>query len=150
MGYLHISRACGFSLILYIATFVVFAILSVIFGVSTASAPDDISMLQRVIYWIVLVPLIVVVAKWYFRKFQPSFKRGVVLGMFTLVAFVILDAIILLASMPGGEGWSMLKTMYSEWKFYIAFVITLATTAYAGFEFDRTYTFGDGALHKKS
>ncbi len=145
-----IGRACGFSILLYSALFVLFALLSVFFKVDPSAMPNDIPLVQCIIYWIVLIPLVLVFSKWYFRKFQPSFKRGLILGIFTLVIFYILDATMLVLSVPNGGGWDLLKTMYTDWKFYIGIVLVLATTSYAGFEFDRTYTFDEKGLTKKS
>ncbi len=146
---LHFKRALSFSLLFYLASFILFALMSVVFGTSLDTAPNDIPVLQCVAYLLTLIPAILVCAKWYFRKFQPSTRRGLLLGIFALIISCVLDLILVLVSMPGGEGMKMLGTLYTDWKFYATVVILVGTATYAGFEFDRTYTFDEAGLHKK-
>lgn len=148
MKNVHLKRAIGFSLLFYIVSFILFALMSVIFGTSLETAPNDIPVIQCVVYLLTLIPAVLVCAKWYFRKFQPSTRRGVFLGIVALVISCVLDVILVTVSMPDG-GIEMLGTLYTDWKFFATVIILIGTAAYAGFEFDRTYTFEDGVMRKK-
>lgn len=149
MKLIRFRRALGFALLLYLATFVIVTILALVFRINlSASSPDTMPLVLCILNWIVTIPVVLMFAKWYFRKFQPSLKRGAVLGIFTLVIFYILDTTMLLVSTP--NAWEIVKNMYTDWKFYISIVVVLGTTMYAGFEFDKTYTFDeDSGLNKK-
>ncbi len=146
---LHFKRALGFSLLFYLASFVLFALMSVAFGTSLDTAPNNVPVFQYVTYLLVLIPAILVCAKWYFRKFQPSTRRGLLLGIVALVISFALDQILVVVSMPREEGVKMLSSIYTDWKFYTTMVILIGTATYTGFEFDRTYTFDEAGLHKK-
>lgn len=146
---LNLKRAIGFSVLFYIVSFILFALMSVVFGTSLDTKPNEIPVLQCVVYLLSLIPAILVCAKWYFRKFQPSTRRGVFLGIFALIISCALDLVLVTTSMPDG-GIDMLGNLYADWKFFATIVILVGTSAYAGFEFDRTYTFEEGALRKKN
>ena len=147
---LHFKRALGFSLLFYIVSFILFALLFVVFGTSLDTKPNEIPVFQCIVYLLALIPVILVCAKWYFRKFQPSTRRGLFLGIFTLVVSCVLDVILVASSTPEEGVVKMLGTLYADWKFYVTVIIVIGTATYAGFEFDRTYTFDEAGLHKKS
>lgn len=149
MKSVNVLRAFAFAVILYIATFILFAAVLFACGVTIGTAPDQIPVFVHVIYLALTIPLILMLAKWYFRKFQPSFSRGVFLGVYTLVVFYVFDIGMLFLGLSLDEVVSLLYEMIRDWKFYALTVVVLGTTAYAGFEYDRTYTFGDAGLKKK-
>ncbi|HRH23684.1 MAG TPA: hypothetical protein PK295_03565 [Candidatus Magasanikbacteria bacterium] len=147
---LNLKRAIGFSVLFYIVSFILFALMSVVFGTSIDTKPNEIPLLQCIVYLLSLIPAILVCAKWYFRKFQPSTQRGVLLGIVALIVSCVFDLVLVTTSMPDGGGIEMLGSLYTDWKFFATIVILVGTSAYAGFEFDRTYTFEEGALRKKN
>ena len=149
MEHVRFPRALGFALMLYLSTFVVVVLLSLAFRIDMSNTSAEMPTAMCLVYLALLIPLILMCAKWYFRKFQPSFKRGLLLGVFTLVVFYILDTTMLFLGYPREEVVTLIKNMFTDWKFYAALIVVLGTTAYAGFEFDRTYTFGDTGLEKK-
>ncbi len=148
MEHVRFPRALGFALILYLATFVLVLLLSLVFRIDMSTSAE-MPIMMCLAYLVLLIPLILICAKWYFRKFQPSFKRGLLLGACTLAVFYILDTTMLFLGYPKEEALALVKSMFTDWKFYAALIVVLGTTAYAGFEFDRTYTFGDTGLKKK-
>lgn len=150
MKNLRVKRAFSFSLLLYIGTSVIFAVLSVLFAVDMDANPQDISLVQCVIYWILLIPLILLLSKWYFRKFQPSLKRGLLLGIVATVVSFLLDFIMIGITLSAGASIDMFIALYSNWKLYMTTILLIGVTTYAGFEFDRTYTFDETGLTKKS
>ncbi len=149
MRALNFKRALSFSLLLYVCTSVIFVLLSLIFGIEMDAKPSEISTMQCITYWIISVPIILVLSKWYFKRFQPSMKRGLCLGILAIIISFLLDSLMIALTMSAGASIEMFVSMYSDWKFYVMVILVIATTAYAGFEFDRTYTFEDGAMRKK-
>lgn len=148
---INLNRALGFSLILYIGTLLIFGVLSAIFRFFADSSVIHTPVLQYVVYWIVFIFLILILSKWYFRKLQPSAKRGVILGICAVIVSIILDVVSIFFTTTQGTSFAWaLREIYTSWTFYVTIVLLIATTAYAGFEFDRTYTFDETGLSKKS
>ncbi len=82
-----------------------------------------------VITWISVAIVTLLIAKWYFKQDEPTLLKGVKLG--------ILPAVLLLAFTYWFSGlWGGLP----YWKAQISPLIVFLATAYAGFEFDQTYT----------
>lgn len=148
MKNINLKRALGFSVLLYLSTFIIFGILSLVFGVAKDFEIAKISIVQYVVYWLLFIPTALMLAKWYFKKFEPSFWRGVMLGVCTVIVSFVLDLISISISIATGESLRSFAAMYTDWTFYATIVIVIATTAYAGFEFDRTYTFDESGLKK--
>ncbi len=92
--------------------------------------------------WIVSVPIVLVLAKWYFKMEAPTTKKGFMLGVIALVIGAILDVVVLSILAPRLETTfsELYKVFYTDWKFYLAAFEILALTTFAGFEFDATYT----------
>jgi len=82
------------------------------------------------IEWIMTGFVTLLVAKWYFKQDEPTLVKGIKLG--------ILPAI-LLAALPMwySDLWGV---GLPYWKVYVTPIIVFVLTAYAGFEFDQTYT----------
>ena len=137
---MNIKRALGFSFLAWIFIFVIWSLLIFI------PVIKDLMMLQYVIYWILLIPLVLLLAKWYFREDPPTLKTGLLLGVFALVVMFLLDLIITipLFIMPqhNGEFMTALSAFYSQWEMWVGFAWFLALLAYAGWEFDQTFTKG--------
>ena len=92
-------------------------------------------MTQYVIYWILLVPVTLLSAKWYFKEDSPTLKKGLLLGLIGLAVGIVLDLIITVPLFIKSY-----SEFYSQWELYVGFAIFLLVCMYAGFEFDATYT----------
>ncbi len=143
---LHIRRGLVF-IVLYLCSFYV---AGMIWLAVVTSRQEPMSNVLYIIFQICCIPIILLLAKWYFKKIQPSFRRGVMLGLatvFLLNIFLVVMALISIRTGVSGGTLQALSTvlgdLYTEWRVYLPMIVVLATTAYAGFEFDRTYTFDE-------
>ena len=99
-------------------------------------------MMKNVIYWVIEIPLVLAWAKWYFRSDPPSLKKGIRLGVIALLVGTLLDMIITIPLFLMGEAnfGAAAADFYGDWALYVGFAILLLTSAYAGFEYDHTFT----------
>ncbi len=125
----HLGRAIGFGAILWL---VIFAIISIVMFIP---ALQDKDLYQFIILWVLMVPVIMFLAKWYFRVVTPTAKNGFVLGVLAVVVGTILDLIITVPLFVKSYA-----IFYSNIFMYIGMVWGIALTTYAGYEFDTTYT----------
>jgi len=135
---LNIKRAIIFALALYLVGAVLFTLLYWIFGVSLDTLPKDIPTMLYVVTWIIMIPLVLVCSKWYFKRLPPTFVRGIVLGVVAVVLMNIFDIFLVVVS---GMGVDMLLELYTDWRWFFTNIFVIALVAYAGFEFDQTFTF---------
>ena len=90
---------------------------------------------QYLILWVLLVPTVLFLAKWYFHMDEPTTKKGFLLGIMALVIGLILDSIITVPFFV--KSYSV---YFSNSYLYIGLLEVLLLTTYAGYEFDSTYT----------
>ena len=86
-------------------------------------------------WWILEIPAILLLAKWYFKMDSPTIKKGFLLGVIGLVAGTMLDAVITVPFFVKSYA-----VFYTNWLMYIGFVWGIILTTYAGYEFDATYS----------
>lgn len=126
----HFRRAFGFGVTFWIFIFVIpFIIIMVVPGLQGHK------FYQFLILWVLMVPFIMLLSKWYFRVVTPSTKNGLMLGVFTLVIRTVLDAIIVVPLFV--KSYTL---FYGNLYMYIGMLWGLLLMIYAGYEFDRTYT----------
>ena len=91
----------------------------------------DSSMRVNIAWWVIQIPLVLLMAKWYFKQKQPSLKEGFYLGLIALVIGAILDAVItvplFIKSYSG---------FFGNWEMYVGYAELLLLTTLAGWEFD--------------
>lgn len=136
---MNIKRALGFSVLLYLSTFVVFGVFSLIPGLTLVEG-NQMTFNAYIANWIIMIPVILIFAKWYFRKAEVSLKNGVYLGLFALAVAFAFDGLSYVLTLYLGESTEMFEVMYSNWKFYVSVAEVVLVTAYAGSEFDATFT----------
>lgn len=130
---MNIKRAIGFSFMLYIIMLLVFMPLSIMLG------PDR-QGLAYLIYAMLLVPATLLLAKWFFKAMNPTWQRGLVLGIITIVVSLLLDGLMVAGMYFAGESLADFTIMYTSWEFYAALVWLVLITTFAGWEFDGTYS----------
>lgn len=118
---------------LYIIMLIIFMPLSMMLG------PDR-QGLAYLIYGILLVPATLLLAKWFFKTMNPTWQRGLALGIITIVFSLALDGLMVAGMYFGGEPLDDFAIMYTSWEFYATLVWLIAITTFAGWEFDGTYT----------
>lgn len=129
---MKIFRAILTAIVMYVLSVAVLMISSLILGGSIS----DLSLVSYMVYWVVIIPIVLVAAKWYFKAIAPSFARGFFLGIVFILVGFLLDVTWLYA-VDQLEG---LKVLYSDWRLYLTLFEVLALASYAGFEFDGTFS----------
>lgn len=128
------KRAVGFGVMLWILIFVLISIL-----MFTPWFKDS-EMRIQIAWWVLEIPMVLLLAKWYFRVVEPTIKKGFLLGLTALVVGNILDLIITIPLFVSQQSEQPYLEYYADWKMWFGFVLLLALTTFAGFEFDGTFT----------
>jgi hypothetical protein len=129
----------------------IFVILSILMFIPFLQDKD---LVQFIIYWILLIPLTLLVAKWYFKQDSPTVKKGILAGLVVLTVICILDFVISVFFVKFSDFFYGNIYFYTQFilfikiydlcsgnpYLYVGFVELLALTAFAGYEFDSTYT----------
>jgi len=126
---MNIKRALVYGVILWILIFVEFSI------VMFLPWFKDHTKAQYVANWVLLIPIVLLCTKWFFKAEVPTTKKGLLLGIIGLVVGTILDMLITIPFFV--KSYSL---YYGNWMMYIGFVEGILLAAYAGYEFDGTYT----------
>jgi hypothetical protein len=123
------SRGILFGLFLWAFIFVLLSIIMFAPGIK------DQVFFQYLILWVLLIPFVLFIAKWYFHTDEPTTKKGLILGLIALVVGIILDSVITVPLFVKSY-----STYFSNTYLYIGMFEVLLLTTYAGYEFDATYT----------
>ena len=116
-------------LLLWLFIFIIVSLLMIVPGLK------DQTFFRYLILWVLLVPIVLFFAKWYFNMDEPTTKKGIVLGIIALVVGELLNVIITVPLFI--KSYSL---FYSNIYMYIGMLEVLLLTTYAGYEFDGTYT----------
>jgi hypothetical protein len=142
---MNFKRAIGFGLSAYLLSFAVYVAVAFIPG---TGSPEEITTVGYAIGWVFYIPVILLLAKWYFKKDPPNTKKGFFLGLITIAVSLALDGLAILGTYLAGESIKSFTVMYTSWEFYTSIVWVVALCTFAGFEFDKTYTKRDSRLEK--
>ncbi|MBU2542635.1 hypothetical protein KJ785_03685 [Patescibacteria group bacterium] len=126
---MNIKRAIIFGIGVWIAAFVIISIL-----MFTPWFKDSQTRAQ-VTWWILEIPAVLLLAKWYFKMDPPTIKKGFLLGVIGLVVGIILDSVITVPLFVKSY-----TVFFGNWLMYVGFVWGIVLTTYAGYEFDATYS----------
>lgn len=126
---MNIKRALGFGTMLWIVAFMVMSIV-----MFTPWFRDDI-IRTNVAWWVLEIPAVLLLAKWFFKEVEPTMKNGARLGIISIIVGVALDMIITVPLFVKSYA-----VMYSDWKVYVGLLLAWVLCIYAGYEFDATYT----------
>ncbi|MBT3419206.1 MAG: hypothetical protein HN726_02435 [Candidatus Magasanikbacteria bacterium] len=136
---MKLSRTLAFGVMLWISIFVLYSIL---LSLPFLGGRD---VLLHVVFWILLIPIVIGLTKWYFKAGEPRISRGLVLGLSSIVIGVLLDVLItvpffLVPQTQGGTFADGALLLFGDWKLYIGFVEVILLCLWAGFEFDKTFS----------
>lgn len=137
---LNTKRAIGFGLIVYALSFVLYLITAAFFEIDPYEMPGT---GVYAISWLLMIPLVLIPAKWYFKKDEPTTKKGFWLGVMTIIVAFVVDGIFILMALLAGQDLSGFEVLYTDWRFWVSIVEIIALCTYAGYEFDKTYTAPD-------
>lgn len=126
---MNIKRALLFGILVWIAAFVVISIF-----MFTPWFKDSQTRVQ-VAWWILEIPIVLLLAKWYFKQVSPTVKNGARLGLIGLLTGVVLDVVITVPLFVKSY-----TTFFGNELMYIGFIFGWLLCIYAGYEFDATYT----------
>ena len=129
---MNYPRAIGFGVAYYAISFTLYGILMRL-GIVTA----HMTMGGYVIWWLLNIPILLLLAKWFFSKVTPSTQSGALLGIVTMVIVACLDGLLFLAFRQYGSDTTQFTEAYSSWQLYVAYLEILLLTTYAGYEFDK-------------
>lgn len=126
---MKLQRSIMFGAALWIAAFVVISIVMFVpwFKESTLRV--------MAIWWILEIPVVLLLAKWYFKADPPTVKKGVLLGIVGFVVSMVLDAIITVPLFVKSYA-----AFYGSWQLWVGLVEILVLCVLAGWEFDKTFT----------
>ena len=133
---MNTKRALIGGLLLYITSFVVYMIL---FAAGLVSM-EEYTLNAFIIGWVVNIPIVLLIAKWYFKKDSPTTKKGLHLGLYFILVALVLDGLSVLGAWASGQPLDQFMELYSSWPFYVTIAEVILLATYAGFEFDGTYT----------
>ncbi len=135
---MNLRRALGFALALYILSFLGFFVTLLLPGEQSLTEVPPLATF--VIGWIINIPVVLLLAKWYFKKVTPTVRAGLHLGIVAIVVSLLLDGISILGTYMAGQPLDTFVALYSDWKLYATVIEIIGLTMYAGYEFDATYT----------
>lgn len=133
---MNTKRALIFSVLWYAISFLIILAFQAIFSTSVFG------LREYAWFWVLSIPLVLGLAKWYFKMDAPTTQKGFMLGVVALVVGLVLDVVIvgLITQNQGTAFGELFWQYYGDPLFYVTLVEILLLTTYAGFEFDATYT----------
>ncbi|MBT3816773.1 MAG: hypothetical protein HOE80_00280 [Candidatus Magasanikbacteria bacterium] len=87
-------------------------------------------------FYVLFIPVLLLLAKWYFRTETPTALLGLYFG---ITLSVVLTALDMLFGVPIHFGGGYAE-FYLNWYMFMMYVEFLLVCTYAGWEFDATYT----------
>ncbi|MBI5222403.1 MAG: hypothetical protein HY980_02815 [Candidatus Magasanikbacteria bacterium] len=126
---MKLPRAVIFGATLWIAAFVVISIV-----MFTPWFKENMLRVM-VVWWILEIPVVFLLAKWYFKADPPTIKKGLLLGLIGLVVSMALDAVITVPLFVKSYA-----AFYGDWKVWFGLIEVLILCVLAGGEFDKTFT----------
>ncbi len=128
----NLKRALGYSLLVYIATFVV----GILTGILTGQDLSSMDTVSQSFWYIGMIASAILAwgfTLFYYRNpsISPSAKSGFLFGLTTVIVSTVLDFILFsIGNMQGGS--VELIEYYGDFRFWIIVALVLATTALAG------------------
>ncbi len=126
---MNLKRALVFGVLVWIVAFVVILILMFTPWFKESQLRIQIG------WWVLEIPAVLLLAKWYFKMGLPTAKKGFLLGVIGLLTGTVLDMVITVPLFVKSYA-----VFYSNIWMYVGFVLMLLLTTYAGYEFDGTYS----------
>ncbi len=118
-------RAVGFGVMLWVGIFVIISILMFTPGIK------DHPIVLHIIYYVLFIPLVLLLAKWYFRGTMPTARQGFLLGLIGLAIGTLLDLAITVPFFIHSY-----RDFYTDVYLYIGYAEVLLLATLAGAEFD--------------
>ena len=136
---MNIKRAILFGIILYLVSFLIIGSLRILFG-GYVSDTYALPLRVFVVAWIVYIPVLFFLTKWYFREVSPSVKHGFWLGIIAYLTTSFIDLVGFTSLRLAGQPTEIYGYLYGDWKFWVTLAWGLVLCMLSGGEFDKTFT----------
>ena len=123
---MNIKRGILFGVIFWVLIFIIISILMFLPWVK------DSSVRINMIWYVLEIPVILLLAKWYFKQKKPSLKEWFLIGITALIIGTVLDMIITVPIFLKGN----YAQFYGDWMLYIGYVEVVVIATISGWEFD--------------
>lgn len=133
---MNYKRAILFGVMVYASSFIAYAFNYIIPYLQT----DTLSLRHFVFGWLWNIPVLLLFAKWFFKKVPANPKHGLLLGLVCVFVAFALDGLFILLAVFANQPLDQFKELYGSWAFYVTLLEVVALTTFAGWEFDKTYT----------
>lgn len=130
------TRMLGFGAMLWIAAFVVISV------VMFTPWFKESTLRVMATWWVLEVPAVLLLSKWYFKADPPTVKKGFLLGIAGLFVSMVLDAIITVPLFVKSY-----SAFYGSWQLWVGLAEILVLCVLAGWEFDKTFTKTENTKH---
>lgn len=132
---MNYKRAVGIAILLYLSSFFLYGLS---FFIPFLSEPNSLN--SYIFFWLLNIPLVLLFAKWFFKKISPTTKRGFQFGLIIIAVAFALDGLAILGTYAAGESLEEFAALYTDWKFYVSVLEIIALATFAGWEFDGTHS----------
>ncbi len=133
---MNYKRAIGFGFLLYAFSFVLYGLTYIIPFLNR----EENGLESYFFTWLINIPVVILLGKWYFKQLKPSAQRGFWLGIIAILVAFALDGLFVLLTLIFGQPLDDFRILYTDWKFYITLVEVILLCTISGFEFDATYS----------
>lgn len=127
---MNFKRALGMGALIWVFAFVVVSIVMFL-----PWFKDD-NLRVMIAWWVVEIPVVLLLAKWYFKQRRPNLKEGFLVGLVALLAGAILDSVITIPLFIQAD----YAKFFGNWTLYVGYAEFLILTTVAGWEFDGPVT----------
>lgn len=127
------KRAIQYGIMLWVLIFFIF---SLILFLPFLRGRD---LVQHIIFWVTLIPIVSFLAKWYFKAEEPTWRRGLALGVVAILVATVFDLSFIHFFFPGTYQ-DFLRAFYGNWKLYVGLVEVVFLCVLSGLEFDATFS----------
>ena len=127
---MNLKRALGIGLVLYIVTFLIGVILTII--------ARTIQLQSQIAYWIITIVVTVLptslASLWYFKgkNAQRNSKEGLKLGVMFVIIGLILDLMFFIPILFKSGGAAVIIGYYKEPSFYFTMLLVIVTSIFIG------------------
>ena len=122
---MKLKRGILFGIILWVLIFILWSIIMFL------PYLKEHQTIQYIVWWIIEIPLVLSLGKWYFKQRKPRIKEGFFLGLVALLVVTILDIAITVPFFV-----KSFSKFYGDWRLIVGLIELVALTTLAGWEFD--------------
>ena len=123
---MNFKRALGMGALIWVFAFMVISIVMFLPWFKEGN------LRVMIAWWVAEIPVVLLLAKWYFKQRRPNFKEGFLVGLVAISVGVVLDSIFTVPLFVQAN----YAEFYGNWTLYIGYAEFLVLSTLAGWEFD--------------